>query len=158
MTVTLRPMTEAEFDAIIHTSFEHFVGEMVKTGQITAEEAPAEIARRREQNLPDGLDTPHMLLFIGLVGGERVGWLWIALPGAPGHADTAWIYNVEVDEAHRGKGYGFGLMKAAEQELARRGVDKVGLNVFGDNANAIRLYSKLGYRVIAQQMSKPLTQ
>ncbi len=157
MTVTLRPMTPAEFEAIISGSFENFVGEMVKTGGIAAEDAPAEIARRREQNLPGGLDTPHMLLFIGEVDGERIGWLWIALPGAPQHAGTAWIYNIEVDEAHRGKGYGKDLMLAAERELIARGVDRLGLNVFGANTTAIGLYTKLGYQVIAQQMSKPLS-
>lgn len=150
-------MTPAEFDSTIDTAFESFVAKLVDTGQISREQAPAEIRRRREAHLPDGLDTEHMLLFIGEVDGERIGWLWLALPGAPHHADTAWVYNVAVDEAHRGKGYGKGLMLAAERELAGRGVGRLGLNVFGSNKTAISLYERLGYQVTSQQMSKPLT-
>jgi len=47
-------------------------------------------------------------------------------------------------------------MRAAEEELVHRGVTKLGLNVFGGNTTAIRLYESLGYEVISQQMSKPL--
>jgi ribosomal protein S18 acetylase RimI-like enzyme len=156
MTVTLRPMTVDEFDRFIEPSLASFVAEMVNQGQIPAEDAPAEIKRRRQQHLPDGLDTEHMALFVGEVEGVAIGWLWLALPGAPNHVDTAWVYNVEVDPAHRGKGYGRGLMLAAEAELVHRGVTKLGLNVFGGNTTAMRLYESLGYKVISQQMSKPL--
>jgi ribosomal protein S18 acetylase RimI-like enzyme len=157
MTVTLRRMTPTEFDSIINTAFDSFVAELVATGQIDPGDVPAEIQRRREQHLPDGLDTGYMLLFIGEVDGKRIGWIWLALPGAPHHADTAWVYTVEVDEAHRGKGYGKGLMLAAERDLVQRGVNTLGLNVFGSNKTAMGLYERLGYEVISQQMSKPLT-
>src|SRR5262245_43255124 len=156
MTVTLRPMTPAEFDAAVDSSLASFVAEMVKQGQVRPEDAAGEVQRRRAQHLPDGPRTEHMLLLLGEVDGARLGWLWLALPGAPHHHDTAWVYNVEVDEAHRGKGYGRGLMRAAEEELVHRGVTKLGLNVFGDNTTAIRLYESLGYEIISQQMSKPL--
>lgn len=47
-------------------------------------------------------------------------------------------------------------MLAAERELVDRGVSRLGLNVFGANKTAVRLYERLGYQVIAQQMTKPL--
>jgi ribosomal protein S18 acetylase RimI-like enzyme len=156
MTVTLRPMTEPEFDWFVESSLAAFVEEMVNQGQLKAEDGPAEIQRRRRRHLPDGIETQHMALFVGEVDGVAIGRLWLALPGAPNHLDTAWVYNVEIDEAHRGKGYGRGLMLAAEAELVHRGVTKLGLNVFGGNTTAIRLYQSLGYEVISQQMSKSL--
>jgi ribosomal protein S18 acetylase RimI-like enzyme len=156
MTVTLRRMTPTEFDSVINTAFASFLAEWVTTGQIRQEDVPAEILRRREQTLPGGLDTEHMLLLIGEVDDARVGWIWLALPGAPGHTSTAWVYNVEVDEAYRGKGYGRAMMLAAERELVQRGVNTLGLNVFGTNGAAIGLYEQLGYQIISQQMSKPL--
>jgi ribosomal protein S18 acetylase RimI-like enzyme len=37
-----------------------------------------------------------------------------------------------------------------------RGVGALELNVFGDNARAIRLYETFGYHVVTQQMRKSL--
>jgi ribosomal protein S18 acetylase RimI-like enzyme len=157
MSLSLRPMTPAEFESLIDTASAAFLAEMVATGQLRLEDVPAEARRRREQIMPNGLETEHMLLFIGEVDGEAIGWMWLALPGAPHHAETAWVYNVEIDEAQRGKGYGKAMMLAAERELVQRGVTKLGLNVFGSNKSAIGLYERLGYEVISQQMTKPLS-
>ena len=30
--------------------------------------------------MPNGLATEHMLLLIGEVDGEAIGWMWLALP------------------------------------------------------------------------------
>jgi ribosomal protein S18 acetylase RimI-like enzyme len=157
MDLILRRMTPAEFDSLIDSSFSAFLAESVATGRIRPEDVPAEAGRRREEMLPNGLDTTNMLLFVGEVDGERIGWMWLALPGPPHHAEAAWVYNVEVDESERGKGYGKAMMLAAERELVHRGVTKLGLNVFGSNKSAIGLYERLGYEVISQQMIKPLT-
>ena len=157
VTVTLRPMTPTEFEAAIDKVFADTVREWVATGRIAADEAPAEIRRQRERSAPDGVETEHMLFLIGEVDGQRIGWIWLALPGAPPrHVDTAWVYNVEVDEVHRRHGYGGELMLAAERELVQRGLKHIGLNVFGTNQTAILLYQRLGYEVISQQMTKSL--
>lgn len=158
VTVRLRPITQDEFDPLIGRTFDAFVAELVNTGQVRPEDAAGESQRQRERLLPQGLDTEHMVMFIGEVDGERIGWLWLALPGAPNHVDSAWVYDIEVDEAHRGKGYGRGLLLAAEDELRARGVYKLGLNVFARNSTAMRLYHGLGFEVVTQQMAKDLTQ
>jgi ribosomal protein S18 acetylase RimI-like enzyme len=79
-----------------------------------------------------------------------------ALPGAPGRPNSAWVFDIEIDEAYRGKGYGRGLMEAAERELIGRGVTRLALNVFGYNTPAVKLYESLGFTVMSQQMAKPL--
>jgi ribosomal protein S18 acetylase RimI-like enzyme len=107
--------------------------------------------------LPHGAATDGMLLYIAEADGAAVGWIWISLPTAPERPDTAWIYNVEIDAQHRGKGYGRAVMRAAEEELARLGVPRLGLNVFGFNTVARRLYESLGFQVTSQQMTKPVT-
>ena len=78
------------------------------------------------------------------------------LPSAANGRDTAWVHEVLVDAGERGKGYGRAIMRAAEQELARRGVTRMALNVFAANTAAIQLYESLGYRVTAQQMAKQI--
>jgi ribosomal protein S18 acetylase RimI-like enzyme len=74
-----------------------------------------------------------------------------------GVADTAWIFDIEVFAEHRGRGLGRALLSAAEEEVARHGAANLGLNVFGSNEVARRLYESAGYVVITQQMQKRLT-
>ncbi len=77
---------------------------------------------------------------------------WVALsePPRPG----AWIYAIEVDAAVRGKGYGRALLAALEDRVREHGVATIGLNVFGENHVARRLYESAGYETTSLQMRK----
>jgi ribosomal protein S18 acetylase RimI-like enzyme len=86
--------------------------------------------------------------------GTVVGYLWIA-PEAEG-SDAWWVFDIGVDENHRGAGYGRAAMQLAEQAAAKHGAVTIGLNVFGYNAVARALYDSLGYETTAVQMRKPL--
>ncbi|MGH3260272.1 MAG: GNAT family N-acetyltransferase [Streptosporangiaceae bacterium] len=66
------------------------------------------------------------------------------------------MYDIEVNEEHRGQGYGRALLQAAEQEAARGGSQAIGLNVFGTNTVARRLYESAGYEITAMNMRKRL--
>jgi ribosomal protein S18 acetylase RimI-like enzyme len=105
--------------------------------------------------LPDGFATEGTwLLAVEADGVGRVGVIWIG-PHQQ-RADAVFLYDIEIDEAHRGKGYGRAALLAAEQILVDAGVREIGLNVFGFNDGARRLYESLGYRTLSVQMSKPL--
>jgi ribosomal protein S18 acetylase RimI-like enzyme len=86
--------------------------------------------------------------------GTVVGYLWIA-PEAEG-SDAWWVFDIGVDENHRGAGYGRAAMQLAEQAAAKHGAVTLGLNVFGYNTVARALYDSLGYETTAVQMRKPL--
>ena len=58
----------------------------------------------------------------------------------------AYVYDVEVDEAHRGRGHGRALMLLAERSALAAGRPLLGLHVFAGNTPAIGLYESLGYR------------
>ncbi len=73
------------------------------------------------------------------------------------HRAGWWIYDIEVVEDQRGRGYGRALLDAVEREVVARGGDSVGLNVFGANAVAKGLYESAGYEVAAFLMRKRLT-
>jgi ribosomal protein S18 acetylase RimI-like enzyme len=90
----------------------------------------------------------------GVEVGEVVGWIWVG-PFAEG-SDAWWVWDVEIDEHHRGAGHGRAAMQLAEQEAARHGAATLGLNVFGYNEVARRLYESLGYETTSLQMRKPL--
>jgi ribosomal protein S18 acetylase RimI-like enzyme len=87
--------------------------------------------------------------------GQVVGQLWVAIVERPRR--HAFVYNLEIDEAHRRRGYGEGAMRAAEDEARRLGVDTIRLHVFGHNTRARPLYDKLGYEPTNIMMSKTLS-
>jgi ribosomal protein S18 acetylase RimI-like enzyme len=65
------------------------------------------------------------------------------LVGHDGHRGA--VYYVTVDPDHRFKGYGRAIMRAAEDWLRARGIEKLQLMVRGDNARVHAFYQQLGY-------------
>lgn len=56
-----------------------------------------------------------------------------------------YICGMAVDEQHRGKGIGMGLLDEAEQTCRQLGLAKLSLIVFEQNVRARRLYERYGY-------------
>ena len=113
----------------------------------------AEAARRlsQEQFFPDGRLIDGHFLFTVVVDGDDVGWLWIG----PVDGTTAWyVWDVEVHEAHRGRGLGRATMQLAEDFARSQGATSMRLNVFAYNVPAVRLYESLGYDTAAMHMHK----
>jgi ribosomal protein S18 acetylase RimI-like enzyme len=155
--ITLRPMTEPELTARLAGVIDQYAHDIQRAGRASAEQAHETAERQTEQLLPDGVDSPDTLVYTAEDGaGRPVGWLWLSLPSEANGRDAAWVYEIAVDPGERGKGYGRAIMRAAEDELVRRGVARLALNVFTDNPVAVRLYESLGFQVMAQQMAKPL--
>ena len=80
------------------------------------------------------------------VDGGPVGHLWLRHHRQPG---LSYVYDVEVAEEHRGRGYGRAAMLVAEVLTRNAGDGELGLHVFGPNAVARRLYLSLGYQVLS---------
>jgi ribosomal protein S18 acetylase RimI-like enzyme len=153
----LRPMTEPEFQTYRQRAVTEYAEEHVAAGSWSAEEAQERATAEFEQLLPAGVGTADMLLLMAEdLGGEVVGSVWLSLKTPRGGDEYAWIYAIEVVTEYRGKGYGRALLTAAEAELRSRGVPAVGLNVFGPNLIAQRLYASAGYELMSQQMRKAL--
>ncbi len=151
----LRPVTPAEFDDWLPRQLTGYA-ELIAASASMSPEAAREKARRdTERLLPAGLDSPGQLLLRVLAGDEPVGTLWLAVPGPDG-PDMAWVYDIEIDPAYRGRGYGRAAMLLAEEQARARGMTSIGLNVHGQNVVARSLYDTLGYEVTAQQMKKAL--
>lgn len=53
-------------------------------------------------------------------------------------------------------GYGRSLLRAVEQEIIRRGIGVIGLNVFGSNMVARNLYETAGYQINSMHLRKKL--
>jgi ribosomal protein S18 acetylase RimI-like enzyme len=153
----VRDMTRNEFEEWRDRTIRSFADEQVTAGNRPADEAIELATKANDVLLPDGFATAGMLfLRAALPDGTCVGVSWLGLTHPRGAPDCAFIYDIEINEAYRGAGYGRALLAAAEDAVRSRGLGRLELNVFGDNARAIRLYETSGYRVVTQQMRKSL--
>ena len=59
------------------------------------------------------------------------------------------MVRVLLDPARRGEGLGRPLVAAATAYASALGMSRLGLNVFADNAAAIRAYERLGFADVA---------
>ena len=66
------------------------------------------------------------------------------------------IFDIHIDEAFRGRGFGRAAMLLAERESLARGIQRIELNVFGGNTVARGLYQSLGYLERSVRMAKDL--
>jgi ribosomal protein S18 acetylase RimI-like enzyme len=119
-------------------------------------DAAVERARRQLPGLlPDGLASDGTWLFVVLDGNDdEVGTLWIG--PHPERENAAYIWDIRIAEAKQNQGFGKATIRAAEDIVRAEGMTEIGLNVFGFNDRARRLYEKLGYRVVTTQMTKAL--
>ncbi|MFG2546248.1 GNAT family N-acetyltransferase [Streptomyces sp. NPDC048594] len=145
-----RPMTPDEFDIWQAYESEQYARTWMERGLPEAE-ARTKARRDHEVLLPQGLATENTLFNVLEHEGTRVGILWLAL-----HEDRAFVFDVEADEAHRGRGHGRTLMLLAESRAIGAGRPLIGLNVFAGNTAAERLYESLGYRTTRSLFYKPL--
>jgi ribosomal protein S18 acetylase RimI-like enzyme len=152
----LRQATPAEFDEWLPWQVASYTAMITESGSLAPAEARQKAERDTALAFSAGLATPGQLVFRVLAGDAAVGWLWLGVPAPDGDPLMAWVYDVEIDLAHRGRGYGRTAMLLAEAEARSAGMTSIGLNVHGQNTVARSLYDSLGYAVTALQMKKPL--
>jgi len=83
---------------------------------------------------------------IVLAAFESAALLGKAIVFLRGDTDIARLYSIAVADAARGIGLGATLLAAAERAARSRGARRMRLEVRQDNAAAIRLYERRGYR------------
>ncbi len=152
----LRPMLPVEFDAYLAWVVDDYAAELERNGKVTGEAATRASRASFDQLLPEGVATPGQVLLVAENphDGERVGVLWFG-PSTDDPA-MAWIYDITVNEDRRRQGWGRAIMRSFEDEARARGFARAGLNVYGDNHVARRLYESLGYAETARQLHKEL--
>jgi ribosomal protein S18 acetylase RimI-like enzyme len=147
-------MTPPEFDVYRRRSIREYAAEHIRAGDWSPQQAEELAAQETDELLPDGVDTPEMVLLVGEVAGQMIGLVWVGMRPAP--RVGWWIFDIEVVPEHRRRGYGRLPLEAAEGEVRSRGKDSVGLSVFGGNMGARKMYESAGYEVTAIQMRKGL--
>jgi len=150
-------MTPEEFAKFREHTVVEYARAHTTAGNWSEEEATEKSSQAIDELLPKGEETDQTLLLTAInEDGHHIGYLWIRTQRRGGAPGEAWIYDIEIYEHYRGKGYGRALLTVAESEAKNLGVKKLGLNVFGYNSVARNLYDSAGYTVTALQMSKEL--
>ncbi len=132
-----------------------FAKDKVESGNWPAEGSVERSAKETAEQLPRGLDTPGHDIFVGMVGGEEIGVLWLFTDPALATPETM-IYDIEIAEQHRGKGLGRELLTAAEEWCADHSIGVLKLHVFADNTAAVSLYESAGFEATNINMAKQI--
>jgi GNAT superfamily N-acetyltransferase len=141
----LEPMDDATYDAWREASQRNYASEKVKAGNWKAEDAERLSREAFDQLLPGGRETPgHEIRTMRNEHGEKVGHAWFTIEDRePG--PVVFIYDIEVDEAHRRRGYGRLALAEIDDYARQQGCIGVMLHVFGYNEPARQLYRSAGY-------------
>lgn len=156
MELRLRPLRDDELAEFIEASRGEYVVGLVEHARM-----PEDFAHRKAEgdlasvsavaSNPEG----HSLYWIENEG-ERIGRLWFEERPSPRVGRFAWLNEVEIDEPFRGCGHGRRAMHLLEEEVRRRGLPEIVLNVWGGNDVARELYRSGGPFERAVEMAKEL--
>jgi ribosomal protein S18 acetylase RimI-like enzyme len=146
-------MTEPDFQVYLAHAIQAYAQDKIQAGNWSPDEALERSRQEFAGYLPLGVQTPNNNLFILLnQNGEKVGILWYAtLPKQPG---LAFIYDFEIYEPFRRRGYASQAIVALEQDAKARGLKQIDLHVFGHNTAARALYKKAGFVETNVMMTK----
>ena len=156
MTVLI-PMSPSVFVEFQRAAIKSYAKQNVASGRWPAESA-MEFSRAEYQRLlPEGPATKdaHLFEIRESATNLTVGTLWLAVQNSTG-TPTGYVFNVEIAEEHRRKGYATRAFEALEPICRDLGLASVGLHVFAFNTAARRLYETLGYEVTGITMRKSL--
>ncbi len=128
--VALRRAVAGDVDQIIEVELSCF-------------DAPDELFTRRQVRRL--IDNPRATVTVAELEGRVVGWA-VGLVRQHRRSRSGRLYAVAVHPSARGRHAGRLLVEATINALKAKGVDRVYLEVRHDNAAAIALYEKLGFR------------
>ena len=146
--IDVRLMGTDEFVAWLPRLREEYAGDLVRDYGMSEDQAREQAAAEIEPELP----ADHVV-FVIEVGGESIGHLWL-VERRHHYEPTLIVYDVDIDEPHRGHGYGRAAMLFAEDEARRRGLARLALHVGARNDVARNLYRSLGFEENEVRMSK----
>jgi ribosomal protein S18 acetylase RimI-like enzyme len=92
-------------------------------------------------------DSPPQAFLVAEIDGALVGYIRLgpALP-LPENAHVLAVLGLAVSPDARGRGVATALLAAAEQRARARGARKLSLRTFSTNPQAIRLYTRFGFK------------
>jgi ribosomal protein S18 acetylase RimI-like enzyme len=152
----LRPLRDDELRPWLEQHERWYAEDIAVHGGLGEDAARRKAAADTAALFPDGKAKPDSVLLAVEAGGDVVGSVWFAEREGP-EGPYAFLYAIQIDEAHRGRGIGREAMRLFEEEARSRGFATAMLNVFGGNERARGLYRSLGWLEASVHMTKRLT-
>lgn len=147
----LVPMNLAERATALKREAKDYGEAKARAGIWKTDEAEERARAEIDQLLgPTPEEAGHRFFIAADESGRRAGWVWTGPPPGGSGERYAWIYNIEIDEALRGRGLGRALLASTEEALRSQGCREVRFNVFSWNKVAVALYESAGYEVLSR--------
>lgn len=153
--LTLKPMSQKDYDAYLSTAVTNYAGEKVKAGTWTEQLAFQKASEEYQRLLPNGIQTPNNYFYRIDQDDTRVGVIWLAK--SQDNPETAFIYDIRIVKAYQNQGIGKQALKLVDAEAVKLGFKNIALHVFGDNQRARHLYEESGFKVTDINMEKKLS-
>ena len=155
--IELLELPRQRFPAYREALVRDYARDKVRTGVWSPEEAPRRSAADVDELLTDGTETEGHYLYLlrDRSTAEEVGSVWLAVQDS-GAGRSVWIYDIEVYEPFRRRGYGTQALRSVEERATELGAECVELHVFGHNPAALALYEKAGYEATSVVMRRRL--
>jgi ribosomal protein S18 acetylase RimI-like enzyme len=153
--VHLVPMSEADYAGFLEWAIADYAQQQIEAQAWSPDDARHRAEEAFQHLLPEGLSTAnqHLCTIVDSERGEQVGFLWYGLRSGEGDPFVA-LYEFVILEPYRRQGYGRAALQALEERVKELGMDRILLHVFGHNAPAKALYSKMGYLETNVTMAK----
>jgi RimJ/RimL family protein N-acetyltransferase len=151
-------ISDGDFQAWKERAIGEYFADRVKAGN-DSPDSPNNSREEFESLLPYGRLTSNNYIchIVDEKDGDRkVGIIWYAVGSRAFPSNTLYLYDIEIDEAIRGKGYGTAALKLLEEKTKTLGKKRIVLHVFAHNTRARRLYEELGYKPTNIVMAKDL--
>jgi GNAT superfamily N-acetyltransferase len=146
----LRPIEDQEFEAWLPRLRDDYAEDLIRDHGMSPDKAKAQAVAEIDRHRSAG----HSV-FVIEVERELVGHLWL-VERRDAYEPTLVVYDIDVDESHRGRGFGKAAMLLAEEEARRRGLTRMALHVGARNDVARNLSRSLGFEENDVAMSKPI--
>jgi ribosomal protein S18 acetylase RimI-like enzyme len=145
----LEEMDEKTYQTYIQRAIPEYAEAHMRAGNWKKGEALKKAREQFEELLPQGLYTKdhHLRIITDQDSQVAVGILWFGV-ATKEDDNTAFIYDLWIDQPYRGRGYGHRAMQTLEGELRDSGVGTIYLHVFADNEPAMMLYRKLNFSIV----------
>ena len=154
--MNLAVMTELEREEFLGLQGKKYAESLLKAGFYDSYEMALEKASAQLHSILGSEGEEHFFRYMtvgNLPQSERVGTLWWARRLRD---NSVWIYDIEVDEAFRRRGYARQAIASLESWCLEEDSPSISLNVFAFNVGAEKLYREIGFCDVSKAMRKDL--
>lgn len=155
--ILLIPMNEEAFSKYLQRAIPAYAQDNVDSGRWDESDALERSKNAHDDFLPDGVETEdHYLFNIQETDGDNeIGYIWVRVEENV-RTTSAFIYDLEIYEAHRRRGYAKAALAEIETVVADLGATSLGLHVFHHNKAALALYNSVGFQTMSHNMQKAI--